>query len=170
MKTSTKSRYSLRLVIDIAQNEASGPVPLAEVSRRQGIPTKYLEQLAKALRKADCVTSVRGAQGGYILSRPADLISAGDIITAAEGEFLPVACLADDEPDCPLHEDCTTSRFWGGLRSVIDNYINGISIAELAESEPAALKQYQALSAQFAAVTSSADPGNGCESRSECRR
>ncbi|MCL2632022.1 MAG: RrF2 family transcriptional regulator [Coriobacteriia bacterium] len=133
MKTSTKARYSLRLMVDIAQNEDSGPVSLKEASRRQGISIKYLEQLAKTLGAAGCVTSIRGAQGGYLLTRPADEISAGEVIRAAEGEFLPIACLAEDEPDCPLHEDCTSSRFWGGLRNTIDSYVNGISIAELAE-------------------------------------
>ncbi|MCL2137646.1 MAG: Rrf2 family transcriptional regulator [Coriobacteriia bacterium] len=132
MKTSTKARYSLRLMIDIAQNEASGPVSLAEASRRQGISTKYLEQLAKSLGTAGCVTSVRGAQGGYKLARPANDISAGEVIRAAEGEFLPIACLAEEEPDCPLQKGCTSSQFWGGLRTVIDDYVNGVSIADLA--------------------------------------
>ena len=137
MKTSTKARYSLRLMIDIAQNQSIGPVPLSDVSRRQGISIKYLEQLAKSLNAAGCVTSVRGAQGGYKLARPAGDISAGEVIYAAEGEFLPVACLADEEPDCPLQEDCTSSRFWGGLRNVIDSYVNGVSIAELADLKEA---------------------------------
>ena len=133
MKTSTKARYSLRLMIDLAKNDAGGPVPLADVARRQGISIKYLEQLAKSLGDSGCVSSSRGAQGGYRLSRPAVEISAGEVIRAAEGEFLPVACLAEED-DCPLQADCTTSRFWGGLRSAIDNYIDGVSIAELAET------------------------------------
>lgn len=134
MKTSSKARYSLRMMIDIAQNEHAGPVPLAEVARRQGISIKYLEQLAKSLSKSGCLTSVRGAQGGYRLARPAAQISSGEVIRAAEGEFLPVACLAEEETECPLLESCTTSRFWGGLRDAIDGYVNSVSIAELAES------------------------------------
>lgn len=132
MKTSTKARYSLRLMVDIAQNEAAGPVSLKEASRRQGISTKYLEQLAKSLGDAGYVASVRGAQGGYKLTSPAEQISAGQVIRAAEGEFLPVACLSEEDIECPLQEDCTSSRFWGGLRNVIDEYVNGISIADLA--------------------------------------
>jgi len=132
MKTSTKARYSLRLMVDIAENEASGPVSLADASRRQGISIKYLEQLAKPLAAAGCLTSVRGSQGGYLLARPAEAISAGDVIRAAEGDFLPVACLAEEEAECPLATSCTTSRFWGGLRDAIDSYVDGISIAELA--------------------------------------
>jgi Rrf2 family protein len=132
MKTSTKARYSLRLMVDIAQNEAAGPVSLKEASRRQGISTKYLEQLAKSLGDAGYVASVRGAQGGYRLTSPAEQISAGQVIRAAEGEFLPVVCLSEEDIECPLQEDCTSSRFWGGLRNVIDEYVNGISIADLA--------------------------------------
>jgi Rrf2 family protein len=132
MKTSTKARYSLRLMTDIAKNQAAGPVPLADVSRRQGISTKYLEQLAKDLSRANCVTGVRGAQGGYRLERPAAEISAGEVIRAVEGDFLPVACLAEEEAACPLVGDCKTSQFWGGLRDVIDDYVYGVSIADLA--------------------------------------
>jgi len=133
MKTSTKARYSIRLIVDIAKNQDAGPVPLADVARRQGISIKYLEQLAKSLGKAGCVIASRGAQGGYRLARPPSQISAGEVIRAAEGDFLPVACLAEDEAECPLQADCTTSRFWGGLRDAIDNYIDSVSVAELAE-------------------------------------
>lgn len=132
MKTSTKARYSLRLIVDIAENEARGPVPLAEVSRRQGISIKYLEQLVKSLSQAGCVTSVRGAGGGYRLSRPAEGISAGEVIRAAEGDFLPVACLAEEVEECPLAGECKTSLFWGGLRDAVDGYVDAVSIADLA--------------------------------------
>ncbi|MCL2883516.1 MAG: RrF2 family transcriptional regulator [Coriobacteriia bacterium] len=140
MKISTKARYSLRLMIDIAQNQAGGPVPLADVARRQSISTKYLEQLAKALSQAGCLDGVRGAQGGYRLARPADQISAGELVRAAEGDFTPVNCLSDDQIDCPLQLDCPTSRFWGGLRQVMDGYMDAVSLADLARpSEPVAL-------------------------------
>jgi len=132
MKTSTKARYSLRLMIDIAQNQAGGPVPLADVARRQNISTKYLEQLAKALSLAGCLDGVRGAQGGYRLARPADQISAGELVRAAEGDFTPVSCLSDDQIECPLQPDCTTSRFWGGLRQAMDGYMDAVSLADLA--------------------------------------
>ena len=133
MKTSTKARYSLRLMIDIANNEGTGPVPLAEVSRRQGISIKYLEQLAKDLSRAGCLTGVRGAGGGYRLGRPAAQISAGEVIKAAEGDFLPVACLTEEEAECPLASGCKTATFWGGLRDAVDSYVYNVSLADLAD-------------------------------------
>jgi Rrf2 family protein len=132
VKTSSKARYSLRLVIDIAQNEGAGPVPLSEVSRRQGISLKYLEQLAMVLTKAALLKSVRGQQGGYLLTRPAEQITAGDIMRSSEGSFNPVACLEGDSDDCPMQANCGTSNFWAGLRRVIDEYADSITIAALA--------------------------------------
>ncbi|MCL1879381.1 MAG: Rrf2 family transcriptional regulator [Actinomycetia bacterium] len=131
MKTSSKARYSLRLIADIARHEGACPVPLADVARRQGISVKYLEQLAKTLAAAGCLVSVRGAQGGYRLARAAEAISAGEVIRAAEGSFTPVICLSDELIDCPLQSDCSTARFWAGLCSAIDSYIDNVSIADL---------------------------------------
>ncbi|MDR1422713.1 MAG: Rrf2 family transcriptional regulator [Coriobacteriales bacterium] len=135
MKTSSKARYSLHLVIDIAQHAGAGPVSLREVALRQNLSLKYLEQLAKALAQAGFLTSVRGAAGGYCLSRSASDITAGDIMRASEGGFLPVTCI---DPDagvdcCPRQGLCGTARFWSGLRDVIDNYVDDVTIAELAE-------------------------------------
>jgi Rrf2 family protein len=132
MKTSTKARYSLRLMIDIAQNDTTGPVSLTDVSRRQNVSVKYLEQLAKALSAAYCLISIRGSQGGYRLARPAREISAGEVIRAAEGDFTPVACLGEEDEGCPLADNCTTSQFWAGLRDAIDDYADSVSLAELA--------------------------------------
>jgi Rrf2 family protein len=132
MKTSSKARYSLHLIIDIAQHEGTGPVALREVASRQNLSFKYLEQLAKALTRAGFLKSVRGAQGGYLLTRPAADITAGNIMRAAEGGFLPVSCIDPDAADCPRQGMCGTSRFWSGLRGAIDDYVDGVTIAELA--------------------------------------
>jgi Rrf2 family protein len=134
MKTSSKARYSLHLVIDIAQHQGTGPVPLREVATRQDISLKYLEQLAKALTREGYLKSVRGAQGGYLLTRPATLISAGDIMRAAEGGLLATACIDSGIDACPRQSLCGTSRFWSGLRDAIDDYVNGVTIAELASN------------------------------------
>jgi Rrf2 family protein len=131
MKTSSKARYSLHLVIDIAQHQGTGPVPLREVALRQGISLKYLEQLAKALTRGGYLKSVRGAQGGYLLAYPATSISAGDIMRAAEGGFLAIACIDADAEACPRQSLCGTSRFWLGLRTAIENYVDSVTIAEL---------------------------------------
>ncbi len=133
MKPSSKARYSLHLAIDIAQCQGSGPVSLREVSLRQNISLKYLEQLAKVLTKEGYLTSIRGAQGGYLLSRSADEITAGDIMRAAEGGVLDIACITDSGVEaCPRQQLCGTAQFWTGLRSAIDSYIDGTTIAELA--------------------------------------
>jgi Rrf2 family protein len=132
MKTSSKARYSLHLVIDIAQHQDGGPVPLREVALRQGISLKYLEQLAKTLTREGYLKSLRGAQGGYLLSRPATGISAGDVMRAAEGDFLTLACIEEDAEACPRQALCGTSRFWLGLRSTISDYVDSVTKAELA--------------------------------------
>ncbi|MDR0347831.1 MAG: Rrf2 family transcriptional regulator [Coriobacteriales bacterium] len=132
MKTSSKARYSLHLVIDIAQHQDKGPVPLREVAFRQNISLKYLEHLAKALARGGYLNSVRGAQGGYLLARAATDITAGDVMRAAEGGFLAVACIEAGAPSCPRQGHCGTSRFWSGLRDTIENYVDHITIAELA--------------------------------------
>jgi Rrf2 family protein len=132
MKTSSKARYSLRLIIDIAQNQAAGPVPLREVATRQGISAKYLEQLATLLSHAGLIKSVRGQQGGYLLARDAAVITAGDVIRSAEGDFNPVACLEESDDYCPLQGSCGTAGFWAGLRNTIDTYVDSVTIAQLA--------------------------------------
>ncbi|MDR0350625.1 MAG: Rrf2 family transcriptional regulator [Coriobacteriales bacterium] len=133
MKTSSRARYSLHLIIDIAQHQDNGPVPLREVALRQGISLKYLEQLAKVLTRDGYLKSLRGSQGGYLLSRPATAITAGDVMRAAEGGFLTIACIDADADACPRQSLCGTSRFWLGLRETINTYVDGITIAELAE-------------------------------------
>jgi Rrf2 family protein len=132
MKTSSKARYSLHLVIDITQHQDAGPVALREVAARQGISLKYLEQLAKTLTHDGYLKSVRGAQGGYLLAHPATNISAGDIMRAADGGVLAAACIDPGVNACPRQSLCGTSQFWLGLRDTIEDYVNGVTIAQLA--------------------------------------
>jgi len=136
MKTSSKARYSLHLVIDIAQHQDAGPVPLREIALRQNLSMKYLEQLAKVLTQKGYLKSTRGAQGGYLLSRSADQITAGDIMRAAEGGLLTIACIdsgiVTGVEICPRQSLCSTARFWTGLRNAIDDYVDGVTVAELA--------------------------------------
>jgi Rrf2 family protein len=132
MKTSSKARYSLHLVVDIVQHQDAGPVSLREVAQRQGLSLKYLEQLAKTLSKEGYLKSVRGAQGGYLLAHPAECITAGHIMRAAEGGFLPITCITPETAMCPRQASCKTSQFWSGLRTAIDDYADSVTIAELA--------------------------------------
>ena len=135
MKISTKGRYALRLAIDVARQQESGPVSLREVSERQGFSVKYIEQLAGLLMHAGILESTRGAHGGYTLARDAANISAGEILRASEGSTAPVACLDDDFGVCHMREQCTTISFWEGLDKVIETYVDSVSLADLA-SQP----------------------------------
>ena len=134
MKTSSKARYALYLMIDIARHSQDGPVPLRAVATRQKIPLKYLEHIAGALNKLGYLESVRGAQGGYRLGQDATQISAGDIMRAAEGGFLPVSCLDAEAESCPRQATCCgIARFWQGLQNTVDEFIDGVSLADLAK-------------------------------------
>ena len=136
MKISTKGRYALRLAIDVAQQQDAGPVSLREAAERQAISVKYLEQLAGQLLRADILASSRGAHGGYRLARDASEITAGDVIRASEGSTAPVACLEEGFGICPMRERCTTINFWVGLDKAIEDYVDSVTIAELA-AQPA---------------------------------
>lgn len=133
MMISTKGRYALRLMIDIASQGQDVKTPLREVSERQGISVKYLEQLVVPLISAGLIYSVRGAHGGYVLSRPAEEISTGEILRASEGGYAPVACLEENAAICPRRNECTTFDFWTGLENVIDDYLNGIKLSDLVD-------------------------------------
>lgn len=135
MLVSTKGRYALRLMVCVAQRAHDGKMSLREVAEREGISVKYLEQLARPLVRAGLLASVRGKGGGYRLAKePAD-IRAGDVLRAVEGSTSPVACLALEQGQgCPRSESCTTVRFWAGLDGVIEEYVDGVTLADLAEA------------------------------------
>jgi Rrf2 family protein len=124
MKISTKSRYAIKLMIDIAVNEHSGNVSIKDVSERRNISVKYLEQIVGALSRSGFVKSQRGAQGGYQLVKSADKYTVGSIIRAMEGE------ISDDYID---EEDISLSSFWHGLYDAINNYIDSVTISDLIE-------------------------------------
>ena len=133
MLVSTKGRYALRLMVCVAQAGVEGKVALREVSEREDISLKYLEQLVRPLMQAGLLRGVRGKGGGYVLAKPADEIRAGDILRAAEGTTAPVACLDLEEGmACPRAGECTTVRFWAGLDDVIERYVDGVTLADLA--------------------------------------
>ncbi|HIT50937.1 MAG TPA: Rrf2 family transcriptional regulator [Candidatus Aveggerthella excrementigallinarum] len=129
---STRGRYALRMMIEFAQQEPGVRVPLRIVSARQDISMKYLEQIASMLVQTGFLESSRGPRGGYRLARPADEVTAGDVLRAVEGEFVPIACLGQDYGICPRRDECSTLGFWQGLRDAIDTYIDGVTLADLA--------------------------------------
>lgn len=133
MIISTKGRYALRIMIDIAMNGGTVPVSLHAISDRQRLSVKYLEQIVSPLTKAGYLKSVRGAQGGYLLTKDPAQLTAGDILRAGEGNLAPVACLATDEV-CPHSDECVTLPFWRGLDDAITAYIDSVTLADLVAS------------------------------------
>lgn len=132
MLISTKGRYALRMVIALAKLEdlRKSPISLKDIAEAECVSMKYLEQLARCLSAADIITSVRGKYGGYRLAHPAEEITAGDILRAAEGSTAPVSCL-EGGAECPRESVCTTVSFWRGLDNVIEQYIDNVSLSEL---------------------------------------
>ena len=131
MKVSTKGRYALRLMIDLAEHGRGDFIPLKEVSARQGVSVKYLEQIVNQLSRAGLLQSVRGAQGGYRLAKSATEYTAGEILRVTEGGLAPIACLDQSAEVCPRNEQCSTLDFWTGLADVIDRYVDSVTLADL---------------------------------------
>lgn len=132
MLVSTKGRYALRAVVDIAENSGVSRVSLRSVAQRQGISDKYLEAIVKPLVAAGVLVSVRGKNGGYQLARPAGDITAGDVIRAVEGDVATAPCSNADGEYCTRRPDCRTARFWSGLEETVDRYLDSTTIADLA--------------------------------------
>lgn len=132
MKISTKGRYALRIMIDLAQHYNGDYVHLKDISKRQDITIKYMEQIMPFLTRAGYVRSSRGNNGGYCLAKDPGDYSAGEILRCAEGNLCPVACLEDDPVRCPRAQECRTLPFWMGMEKVINEYADSISLADLA--------------------------------------
>ena len=118
MKISTKGRYALRLMLDIAAHDSGEPVRIKEIASRQEISAKYLEQIVAILSKAGYVKSIRGPQGGYRLTRKPEEYSLGDILRLTEGSLAPVECLEGETNQCPRAGDCITLLFWKKLDKI----------------------------------------------------
>lgn len=131
MRISTKGRYGLRVMIDLATHSHDRFVPLREISERQHITVKYLEQIILPLSRADLVTSHRGYCGGYQLKKKAEDISVGEILEIMEGSLAPVACLEEDENPCERKETCPTLAMWEELDDHIHRYLFGIALSDL---------------------------------------
>ena len=132
---STKGRYALRLMIDIAAYSNGGVVSLKDVSNRQLISIKYLEQVVSLLTRSGLLISVRGNNGGYRLSKNAKDYTAGEILKAAEGTLAPVACLQCEPINCDRVDICSTIDFWKGFNKAINDYVENITLEDLANKE-----------------------------------
>lgn len=131
MRISTKGRYALRIMLDLAQHTEQGPVALREISERQNITPKYMESIMALLLHDKLVQSLRGKAGGYILTRKPEEYSVYEILSSAEGGLAPVHCLSMDENTCPIRQSCLTIPVWEGLHKVIEDYLTGISLQTL---------------------------------------
>lgn len=132
MKISTKGRYALRLMIDLAQNKNTGNISLKDISKRQDISLKYLEQIASPLSKSGLIRSVRGSQGGYFLTKDPTQYTAKEIIEAIEGPIACVSCLETPTNICPRYPQCPTVSFYQGLNKVIIQYLESYTLDDLA--------------------------------------
>lgn len=129
MKISTKGRYALRVMIDLAENNNGNFISLKEIAKRQEISIKYAEQIVSLLHKAGYLDSARGNNGGYKLSKEPKKYTVGDILKATEGDMAPISCLSEDG-SCAKKDDCKTLFFWEGLDNVINNYIESVKLSD----------------------------------------
>lgn len=133
MRISTKGRYALRIMLDLAQHSDQGPVALREISERQNITPKYMESIMSLLLQDKLVQSLRGKSGGYLLTRQPEEYPIYEILSCAEGGLAPVHCLAMDENECPIRPHCLTIPVWEGLHQVIKDYLGNITLKTLIE-------------------------------------
>ncbi len=137
MLVSTRGRYALRVMIDLAEhtnpdNSAEAEyIPLADIAKRQGISEKYLESIIGVLSKSGSLYSLRGKRGGYRLSGKPEEYTVADILKQTEGSFAPVACLESDHNDCPHTCDCRTLEMWEHLYKIVGEYLESVTIADL---------------------------------------
>lgn len=131
LKLSTKGKYGVKALFELAMHEGTGPMSLKSISERQNLSEHYLEQLAAPLRKAGLIVSVRGAQGGYSLSRPANQITVGDIIRVLEGPIGFTDCATEGEPGPDCAVDCVVHGVWEKVTQEIINVIDGITLQDL---------------------------------------
>ena len=133
MKISTKGRYALRLMIDLAMNSVGEPVSLKDVAKRQGISEKYLEQIISVLNRAGYVKSIRGAQGGYLLRRAPEEYTVGMILRLTEGSLAPVTCVEDGDFPCERQENCVTVILWKKINDAINSVVDSITLQDLVD-------------------------------------
>lgn len=136
MLISTKGRYALRVMIDLAEHQAEGFIPLKVIAERQDISEKYMENITKLLVKAKMLTGVRGKGGGYRLTKAPEQYTVGSILRITEDTMAPVPCLDPNADTCPRLAKCRTIAMWQGLDKLITDYFENITLADLMHSEP----------------------------------
>lgn len=135
MKISTKGRYALRIMTDLAMHDNGEYIRLKDISERQSVTLKYMEQIMPLLTRAGYVKSYRGNNGGYMLARKPEEYTAGEILRTTEGSLAPIACIEDSPNRCPRKEQCTTLTFWEGMWKVINEYVDNVTLADLVKNQ-----------------------------------
>ncbi len=135
MKISTKGRYALRMLLDLAEHNSKEYISLKEIAQRQNISKKYLEQIVPVLNRSDMLQTNRGFQGGYRLAKSPDKYTVGSILRLTEGSLAPVACLDQDPIQCERSEDCITLPIWQGLNQVINDYLDHITLQDILDQQ-----------------------------------
>ena len=135
MKISTKGRYALRLLLDLAEHQQAGFVSLNEIAKRQNISQKYLEQIIPIFNKTDVLRANRGSQGGYMLAKSPDKYTVGDILRCTEGSLDPVDCAGQDPVLCDRSADCVMLPVWKGLSRVINEYVDSITLQDILDQQ-----------------------------------
>ena len=135
MKISTRGRYALRMMIDLAMAPEGEFVTIKSIAARQDISDKYLEQIITMLSRAGYVKSARGSSGGYKLAMPAKDYTVGMILRLIEGSLVPVACMEDDPNECPRCDKCVTLDVWKQLSEAVNGVVDNVTLAELAEKQ-----------------------------------
>ncbi len=139
MKISTKGRYMLRMMLDLALHKNDGYIALKDIAERQSISKKYLEQIVPLLNKSGLLKTNRGYQGGYMLAKEANEYTVGEILRIAEGNLAPVACLEFEVNDCPRADQCMTLGLWKGLYKVVNEYLDGITLQDIIDNNSGAV-------------------------------
>ena len=134
MKISTKGRYALRLMVDLAEHKDNGFIALKDVAKRQNISKKYLEQIVPVLNGAGLLATNRGNRGGYKLAKEPKEYTVGDILRITEGSIAPVSCLDSEVNPCERKNFCQTLYVWEGLYKVVNEYLDGITVQDIVGS------------------------------------
>ena len=137
MLVSTKGRYALRVMLELAQDDSAAYLPLPAIAERQGISEKYLESIISVLSKAGLVDGLRGKGGGYRLTRSPEQYTVEEILNLTEGNLATVSCLTPGAPTCHRMAECRTYNMWKGLDEMISDYFSKITLADLAAPEEA---------------------------------
>lgn len=135
MKISTKGRYTLRMLLDLAEHQNCGFIALKDIAERQNISKKYLEQIIPIFNRSGILKTIRGSQGGYQLAKTPDKYTVGEILRLTEGSLSPVSCVEEEFATCERSGDCAMLPVWQGLYNVINEYLDGITLQDIMEQQ-----------------------------------